>query len=278
MALCEALWENRPDLSAVRYAVDGLGGQCIPRYLLLWYDASDQRGQQMHSAMIDLTASDGGLFRGYRALPDHANGGSVVVLQEIFGLNANIRGVVDSLAANGYAAMAPDIFWRQQPGVELDPSSEHDRERGQSFARNLDVEFAVRDALVAGSHLVGLPGANGRLGAVGYCLGGKLAYLLATRSQVNAAISYYGLLQGVLGLADDIRAPLLVHVAENDDLCPPEAQALIADKLGRRENVTIMRYPDVGHAFARRGGQNFDASSAARADAATLELLAAKVA
>ena len=131
---------------------------------------------------------------------------------------------------------------------------------------------------MAGLNLLGLPGANGRLGAVGYCLGGKLAYLLATRPQVSAAVSYYGVIQHALGLADEIRAPLLIHVAEKDHLCPPEAQAAIADKLGRRENVAIMRYPDVGHAFAWRGGQNFDAASEARADAATLDLLGAKVA
>ena len=233
----------------------------------------------MQVSMINLTTDNGGVFNGYRALPDQPNGGSVVVLQEIFGINANIREIVEDFATHGYACIAPDIFWRQQPGVELDPSSESDRDRAQALLAGLDVELAVRDALLAGTHLLGLPGANGRLAAVGYCLGGKLAYLLGASPQVSAAISYYGVaIQHSLPMADQICSPLLLHLAENDHLCPPEAQALILDTLSARPGVSIMRYPNVGHAFARRNSPNFDATSAARADAATLDLLGAKVA
>lgn len=234
----------------------------------------------MATSRVTLASPTGGSFSAFLATPENPNGGAVVVLQEIFGINANIRSVAESWASEGYYAIAPDLFWRQEPDVELDPASEADRGRATQFLQALDQPLAVQDALVAADHLRSLPRTNGKVGAVGYCLGGKLAYLLSLQPGIAAAVSYYGVaIQSVLGDMTNVRAKLLLHIAEDDHLCPPDAQAAIEKAAAANgDHVTVMRYPGVGHAFARRGGATFDAASADRADAATLALLNSEVA
>lgn len=229
----------------------------------------------MTSSTVALTSKDGGQFSAYLAVPDTANGAAIVVLQEIFGINANIRGIADGFARAGYLAIAPDLFWRQEAGVELDPASEADRERAIALLKGFDQAHAVDDALVAAEYVKGLPGTTGKVGAVGYCLGGKLAYLLAACPGIDAAVSYYGvMIQSALDRVSDVRCQLLLHIAAADHLCPPEAQTAIADAVAPHSNrITLMHYAGVGHAFARRGSAAFDAISAERADAATLELV-----
>ena len=224
---------------------------------------------------VELKSKDGGTFSAYLTVPDKPNGGAVVVLQEIFGLNANIRRVVDRLAKDGYIAIAPDLFWRQEPGVQLDPSSEADRLRATALLKGLDQPLAVEDALAAADHVRQLAGATGKVGAVGYCLGGKLAYLLAMRPGIDASVSYYGVaIQAALDQIGKVRCKLLLHIAEQDHLCPGEAQAAIAAAAAPHADlISVMNYPGVGHAFARQGGATFDALSAERADKATLALL-----
>jgi carboxymethylenebutenolidase len=221
---------------------------------------------------VSLRAADGGSFSGYLAVPARHPAPGVVVLQEIFGVNAFVRQVVEEYAARGFIALAPDIFWRQQPGVQL---TEADREQAQQYLKNLDERLAVEDAVAAMSYLRALPHCTGKVGAVGYCLGGKLAYLMATRSNVNAAVSYYGVgIQNHLSEAPNIRCPLLLHIGGADPLCPPEAQAKIITSLQpRAERVTIATYEGAGHAFARRGGAPYMREPAERADATTEEFL-----
>jgi len=199
----------------------------------------------------------------------------LVILQEIFGINANMRETAEAFAAQAYDVIVPDLFWRQEAGVELDPSSAADREHATALMSGLDQELAVRDCLAAVAHLSSSGRSSGRIGAVGYCLGGKLAYLLATQNEISAAVSYYGVaINAVLDRADNLGAPLLLHIAMEDHLCPPEAQAAIHDALRRRANVEIVDHPHVGHAFARRGGATYVAEAAERADAATATFLA----
>lgn len=198
----------------------------------------------------------------------------IVLLQEIFGINANMRSTADSFAALGYDVVVPDLFWRQEPGVDLDPATPADRDKATGLMKDLDQSLAVKDSLAAAAYVTTLPHASGKVGTVGYCLGGKLAYLLAAADGIEAAVSYYGVaIQASLERAAALRAPLLVHIAVEDHLCPPEAQRAIHDALADRENVTIVDHPGVGHAFARRGGAAFDAKAAERANAATAEFL-----
>lgn len=223
--------------------------------------------------MVAIELDDGSSMPAYAARPGGTDAPGVVILQEIFGINANIRAITDDYASRGYAAIAPDLFWRQEVGVELDPANAEDRDRATTLMKGLDQPRAVEDALAAARHLRSR--GAGKMGAVGYCLGGKLAYMLAARDGIDAAVSYYGVaIQAALGEADALRCPLLLHIAEDDHLCPPEAQRAIRDALGPRPGVTIMSHVGVGHAFARRGGGAFDAVAAERANQATAAFFA----
>ena len=229
----------------------------------------------MGSNWIEIDLSAGGRLPCYLAEPDGGEAmQGVVLLQEIFGINATMRAIADDYAARGIRAIAPDLFWRQAPRVDLDPASATDRDRATELMKGLDQPQAVEDALAAAAFLRDRAPVGARVGAVGYCLGGKLAFLMATRPGIDAAVSYYGVaIQASLDQADKLRSPLLLHIAGEDHLCPPDAQARIKDAMASRPDVTIMDYPGVGHAFARRGGQAFDAASAERADTATAGFL-----
>jgi carboxymethylenebutenolidase len=233
----------------------------------------------MTSRTIELEARDGGALHAYLASPDTPNGGAIVVLQEIFGVNANIRAIADDFARDGFFAIAPDLFWRQKPDVQLDPSSEVDRERATTLLKNLDHKLALQDAMSAAELARGLGKGGNRVGAVGYCLGGKLAYMMSLQSGIAAAVSYYGVaIQADLDKVGQIQCPLLLHIAEEDHLCPPDAQRKIAEAMeALGSNVTIISHPGVGHAFARRNGQTFNAEAAERADMATMKLLSAEL-
>jgi carboxymethylenebutenolidase len=233
--------------------------------------ASHKEKDMLASTVILQT--DSGSFNAYLARSDRPNGAGIIVLQEIFGVNANMRAVADAFSAVGFNAIVPDLFWRQQPDVDLDPAT--DRERATELMKGLDTELAVADALVAADYLRTLDGANGKVGAVGYCLGGKLAFLLAMKPEIDAAVSYYGVaIQARLDQIDEVRCPLLLHLAEDDHLCPPEAQeAIERAAAGHADGIHVMRHPGVGHAFARLNSQAYVKASAEAADTATFALL-----
>ncbi len=225
----------------------------------------------MTSSIITVPTSDGAACPAYLAMPARANGAAIVVLQEIFGVNANIRGIADDYAARGYLAIAPDLFWRQQPGVDLDPSDPAARDAAMALMKDLDQVLAVGDARAAARYVRSLAGDGTKVGAVGYCLGGKLAYFLAMTGDVDAAVSYYGTgIHAALDRADEVACPLLLHVAQEDNLCPPEAQQALRERFGpMRDRVTIIEHAGVGHAFARRGAPTCDVACADRADGET---------
>ena len=225
----------------------------------------------MTTPTIELASEAGKAFRAYLAVPARPSGHGVVILQEIFGINANIRGIANEYASAGYIAIAPDLFWRQQPGVELDPSKPEDRETATALMKRLDQSRAVDDALLAAAHVRSLPAFSGKVGAVGYCLGGKLAYLLATHAGIDAAVSYYGVgIQGALDQVPRLKCRMLLHIAGQDHLCPPEAQAALKKAFAPvGDRVSILEYPDAGHAFARKGGATYNEAAARRANEAT---------
>ena len=200
---------------------------------------------------------------------------SVVILQEIFGVNANIRAIADHYAERNFNAIAPDLYWRQKTGVQLSAKNPDEVKQAMELMMGMDQDLAAQDAVAAGDYGRHLEGANGKLGAVGYCIGGKIAYLIATKAGVDAAVSYYGIaIYGALDKAGELKCPLLLHIPEDDHLCPPEAQEEIKQALGNRSGVKIMTYPGVDHAFARRGGDAYNADATNRAEAATLTLFA----
>jgi carboxymethylenebutenolidase len=215
---------------------------------------------------------DDGDFAAWLARPAGAPRGAVVVAQEIFGVNAVMREVCDRLAASGYAALCPDLFWRIEPGVDITDQSEAEWAKAFSLYKAFDVDLGVRDLGAAAAHAHTLAA---KVGCVGYCLGGLLAFLAGVRLPVDAAVAYYGVgIDGHLGEAGQGSAPVMLHVAEEDGFVSKEAQAKLRAQL-LPPRFTLHSYPGRDHAFARPGGRHHHAADAALADRRTLDFFAA---
>jgi carboxymethylenebutenolidase len=218
-----------------------------------------------------ITTADGA-FSAYVARPVQPPIAAIVVIQEIFGVNQVMREFTDGLAAQGFLAICPDLFWRIEPGVELTDQSDAEWQRAFALFNAFDVDAGIGDIAATISAIRQDPGSNGKVGAVGFCLGGLLAYLTATRTDVDASVAYYGVgIDGRLAEADKLTRPLLMHIAEEDGFVPKEAQALIIDALKNNKLVEIHTYPGCDHGFSRTGGQHYDAAAAALAGQRTLD-------
>jgi carboxymethylenebutenolidase len=215
--------------------------------------------------MADTTikVSDGS-FAAYVAAPKgKTSAPGILVIQEIFGVNQVMRGICDDLAGQGYVAMCPDLFWRQEPGIQITDKTEAEWKRAFELFQGFDQNKGAQDLVASLAHLRKLPGCSGKVGSVGYCLGGKMAYFMATRSDADCSVSYYGVgIEGVLGEAGKIKKPLLMHIAAEDQFVPKEAQAKIKQGLAANGNVTINVYEGCDHAFARVGGAHWNAAAA----------------
>ena len=223
-------------------------------------------------AEITIQAADGGSFSAYLAAPKAGKGPGIVVIQEIFGVNAVMRGIADNLAALGYAALCPDLFWRMKPGVQITDKTEAEWKLAVGYFGRFDADKGVEDLKATLAALRKHPACTGKAGAVGYCLGGKLAYLMATRSDADCSVGYYGVgIQDMLGEAKSIKKPLLLHIAGKDEFVPPPAQAAIKAGLKGNSNVTIYDYPDCNHAFAHIGGAHYDKAAADQANQRSAE-------
>jgi len=226
----------------------------------------------MAGQYIDMKAADGsGTFRGYLALPPSGTGSGLVIAQEIFGVNKTMREVADSFAAKGYVVLVPDIFWRQEPNVELG-YTEADWQRAFGYYQGFDEAKGVEDIQTAITTLRSRPEVkNAKVGTMGFCLGGKLAYLAACRTDADVSVGYYGVgIDAALAEAENIKKPLVLHIAELDKFCPPEARDKIVKTLTGRPNITLHVYPGQDHAFARVGGEHYDQSSAELANERTV--------
>ena len=222
--------------------------------------------------MATLKSFDGGEFDAYMALPASGYGPGIVVLQEIFGVNEYMRTVCDWYASHGFVAICPDLFWRQEPGIQLTDRSEAEWQKAFSLYQGLDEAKAVEDSAAAVEFLRKHPAGNGRVGAVGFCLGGNLAWLLSVRFKPDCAVGYYGVsIEKTLGEANCLSSPLMLHIAGKDQYCPPDAQKEIHGALDANPLVTIHEYPDQDHAFGRPGGAHYDADAAELANLRTLE-------
>ncbi|MBU1379174.1 MAG: dienelactone hydrolase family protein [Alphaproteobacteria bacterium] len=213
-----------------------------------------------------------GEFSAYVARPKAAQAPAVVVIQEIFGVNQVMRDITDGLAEHGYLAICPDLFWRIEPGIDITDKSEAEWKRAFELFNAFDVDQGVKDIKATIKTIREDAGSNGKVGAVGFCLGGKLAFLTATRTDVDAAVSYYGVgLEGIVGEAEKLTRPLLMHIAEEDQFVPKEAQAIILQALKDHPQVEIHTYAGRDHAFARVGGEHYDEADAKLAGGRTLQ-------
>jgi len=230
--------------------------------------------------MPDITI-DGpdGSFGAYLAVPATTPAPGLVVAQEIFGVNQVMRDICDWLAGEGYAACCPDIFWRIEPGIQITDQSEAEWQRAFELFGLFDVDKGVDDLKTTLAHLRGRPDCTGKAGSIGYCLGGKLAFLMGTRTDADCNVSYYGVgLDELLGEAGNITKPLLMHVASQDQFLPPEAQEKIKAGLAGHPQVVLHVYDGQDHAFARVGGEHYDAAAAELANGRSLAHLQASLA
>jgi carboxymethylenebutenolidase len=220
----------------------------------------------MSGQTISIEGKDGD-FSGYLASPGASRGPGIVIIQEIFGVNPVMRDVADGMASRGYFALVPDLFWRLEPKVELTDKTEADWKKALNLMSRFDVDKGVNDIQASIDQLRGTPGCSGRVGALGYCLGGQLAYLTAARTNCDASVGYYGVnIQNRLEEAGKIKHPLMLHIAEADEYVPPEAQAKIETGLNNNSHITLYRYPLMHHAFARVGGAHYDKAMADHAN------------
>jgi len=222
---------------------------------------------------IQINGPDGE-FGAYMATPASGSGPGLVVIQEIFGVNTVMRDLCDAYAADGYIAVCPDLFWRIEPGVQLTDQTQAEWDRAFELMNAFlpDFEKGQADLQATMSHIRGMDGCTGKVGCVGYCLGGSLTYSMACSSDTDASVGYYPVqIDDYLPYAEHIGKPAMFHIAELDGFCPPESQAKIAEAFVGNGNITLHSYAGVDHAFARLGGGNYNESAATLANGRTAE-------
>ena len=226
---------------------------------------------------IDIKSPDG-TFKAYISKPAKLPAPVVVVLQELFGVNADIRATSDELAAQGFIAIAPDLFWRQERGVDLNSWSEPEWKKGLALYTAYDRDIGVRDIVATVRAARQIEGSSGRVGVMGFCLGGLMAYLIAARHEPDAVVAYHGGdTESYLDEARAITAPLLMHLAEEDEFISKDAQSRIKGALASVPSATVYSYPGQNHAFARHTGVHYNAQAAALANGRTVAFLAGRL-
>jgi carboxymethylenebutenolidase len=216
-----------------------------------------------------------GTFSAYIARPKASPASAVIVLQELFGVNADIRKHCDELAEQGFLAAAPDLFWRQEPGVDLSVTSEADWQHGLRLYQAYDRDGGVRDIKDTIEAVRNLPECNGKVALLGYCLGALMVFMTAVRNDgIDAAVWYHGSdTEKYLGEVKGLHAPLLMHLAEEDEFISKAAQAEIKATLAKKPNATVYSYPGQSHAFSRHNGKHYNAAAAHLANGRTSEFL-----
>ena len=225
----------------------------------------------MRGAFRPITTNEDGEFAAY-VVETEANGGTgIMVIQEVFGVNEYIRSVADGFADQGHRVAAPDLFWRLEPRIELDSTIPEQRDKAMELAGEHDRDQGVDDCKTALMHL---QESCDKVGVVGFCLGGRMAYHMAAQAQPNASVGYYGVgIETKLNLAGEGMAPLLLHFGETDELCDANARGAIYQVLEPLPQVELHTYEGVGHAFARPNSMNFNAEAAALANQRTTDFL-----
>ena len=228
--------------------------------------------------MIDVPGLHGGeSFPAYRADPDGTPRGAIVVIQEVFGVNGGIRRKCDQLAALGYVAIAPELFWRFAKGADLNPDVPEQLQKGLEYFGQFDQDTGIEDLEATIRYARGAAG-NRKVGAVGYCLGGRMAYLVASRTDADASVGYYAVgLDDLLHESHAIGKPLLLHVAADDGFVPPAQQKAVSVGLAGNRHVTIHTYPGVDHGFATEEGTRRSPDAADLADGRTQAFFAAHI-
>ncbi len=210
-----------------------------------------------------------GSFGAYVADAKKKDGPAIVVIQEIFGVNQVMRDVADSLAEEGHTAVVPDLFWRIEPGIDITDKTDAEWEKAFSYFKAFNVDKGVEDiaATIAWVRAQG----HKKVGAEGYCLGGLLAYLTATRTDIDATVGYYGVgIDNYLAEAAKAKKPVLLHIAEEDGFVSKDSQAKMKAGLAGA-TYQLHSYPGRDHAFARDGGKHYHRGDANKANSRTTD-------
>lgn len=208
-------------------------------------------------------------FNAYVARPGSTPKAAIIVIQEIFGVNTGIRQKCDKLAAEGYLALAPDLFWRLQPGIELDPDVEPEFQQALEWMGKFNQDAGIRDIQATIDFIREREGVE-KVGCVGYCLGGRLAFMTAARTSIDASVGYYGVgIDGLLGEKEAIANPLMLHIPTEDGFVDKETQAKMHAGLGNHPRVTLYDYEGLDHGFATEIGKRRDEVAATLADGRT---------
>jgi carboxymethylenebutenolidase len=224
------------------------------------------------SRWIDIPAGSDS-FGAYMALPKSGKGPAVIIIQEIFGVNGHIRAVTEQYAQDGYVAIAPDIFWRTQPRVELTYAGA-DRDKGIELLQKTNVDLAVADIGATAAALRAMPEVTGKVATIGYCFGGRLAYLAAAQGTVDAAVAYYGGgIQNLLDQAPKVKVPMQFHYGELDSGIPMSAVGEVKASFAGRDNAEFHIYPNADHGFNCTDRASYHQHSAALAHGRTLTFL-----
>lgn len=228
-------------------------------------------------ASITVPATDGsGSFSAYLLESKTTQAGVVVLIQEIFGVNQAMRDIAAWVADMGFVAVCPDLFWRIEPGIDITDKSEAEWKRAFELFGKFDQAKGIEDLKATVAAARKLPGANGKVATMGYCLGGRLAFMMAEQSDADVNVSYYGVgLDNLLGDLGKITKPLLVHIADKDEFFPPEGRARVVEATKGHTLIHSHVYPNADHAFARVGGVHWDGRSAAIANGRSAEALVA---
>jgi carboxymethylenebutenolidase len=232
----------------------------------------------MNSSSISISSHDGQQFDAYLSLPPTGRGPGLVIIQEIWGVNEHIKAVADQYAMDGYVVLAPDVFWRQQANVNL-KYNEADTQKAFQLMTNLDEAHAVADLVSTANALRARPEVSGKLGAIGFCMGGLLSYQLAASGAVDAAVCYYGGgIQNHLDKAPKVQCPILFHYAALDGYIPATAVADVKKAFAGRANAQFHVYEGVDHGFNCWGRPMYQQRAAALARGRTLAWLSEQLA
>jgi carboxymethylenebutenolidase len=224
---------------------------------------------------VDIKGPDGS-FKAYVAKPAGAVRGAVVVVQEIFGVNAVMRGKADWLAREGFLAVAPDLFWRIKPGIELTDQTDAEWKQAIDHMNALDKNASVEDVAAALAYARSQGAA--KAGVMGYCMGGYIAFLAACRTDTDATVAYHGGgIQTALDEASGIKKPVMLHNPMKDGFIPVEALNTIRETLKSNPLVTVHEYAEQDHAFTREGGAHYDAAATKLADGRTVAFFQANL-
>ena len=220
----------------------------------------------MTSRTESIRAHDGGEFPAHLALPESGFGPGLVVIQEIFGVNDYIKGACERLAKLGYVALAPDLYWRLGPGIAIDEKEPGGLQRAFGHVRQLDFANAHDDATAALEHLRGLPElVGGKAGILGFCLGGGVSFMVAALSDPVTCVSYYGsAVPDALGLARNVRCPILFHFGGADDYIPAEKQQAVREAFAHHPGTEFHVHEGAGHAFDNHNAATMHHERAAR--------------